>query len=368
MITGDYHHTAVAVAKDVGMVKPNSQVVVIDTVRHDHNHDHDKPLSGTPDSSPSIEAPPQPSPQVSFTAHTPASGAHVAPQDESSSIEDGNGAVVGGGGAGAGPRVLRWANSWTDPAAKPEKQVSGTANNQSPVSLGLPDSPIQRWQHSPSRLSSQMSTCKRQLSRVSSLTRLPREAASLTATAPEPSAASETNLSLSRQLFSRQKSLRSSNKLMQVSVAKLLLLPFQMDAGESTPATPHLLSLPECGSRGLTFTCGAGRQHVDPCDALTAMAEGSMQCAVTGDAFELLLQLREASLLETVLRNAVVFSRMQPHQKGQVMDLLGSRGVHQPNGGDTRHIQVGPYHHRRQQVPTWQPATAQVAGNSKPKP
>ena len=66
-----------------------------------------------------------------------------------------------------------------------------------------------------------------------------------------------------------------------------------------------------------------------------------MQCAVTGDAFELLLQLREASLLETVLRNAVVFSRMQPHQKGQVMDLLGSRGVHQPNVGDTRHIQVG---------------------------
>ena len=67
-----------------------------------------------------------------------------------------------------------------------------------------------------------------------------------------------------------------------------------------------------------------------------------MQCAVTGDAFELLLQLREASLLETVLRNAVVFSRMQPHQKGQVMDLLGYRGIHQPNGGNPRHIQVGP--------------------------
>ena len=66
-----------------------------------------------------------------------------------------------------------------------------------------------------------------------------------------------------------------------------------------------------------------------------------MQCAVTGEAFEMLLQLKEASLLETVMRNAVIFSRMQPHQKGQVMDLLGGRGIHQPNQGNPRHIQVG---------------------------
>lgn len=31
MITGDYHHTAIAVAKDVGMVKPGREPVVIDT-------------------------------------------------------------------------------------------------------------------------------------------------------------------------------------------------------------------------------------------------------------------------------------------------------------------------------------------------
>ena len=33
MITGDYHHTAIAVARDVGMVRPQGQVVVIDTIR-----------------------------------------------------------------------------------------------------------------------------------------------------------------------------------------------------------------------------------------------------------------------------------------------------------------------------------------------
>ena len=32
MITGDYHHTAIAVAKDVGMVAPEGRVVVIDSI------------------------------------------------------------------------------------------------------------------------------------------------------------------------------------------------------------------------------------------------------------------------------------------------------------------------------------------------
>ena len=36
-----------------------------------------------------------------------------------------------------------------------------------------------------------------------------------------------------------------------------------------------------------------------------------MQCAVTGNAFEYLLHLPDLSLLDSVLRNAVVFSRMQ---------------------------------------------------------
>ena len=32
MITGDYHLTGLAVAKEVGMVAPQSQVVIIDTI------------------------------------------------------------------------------------------------------------------------------------------------------------------------------------------------------------------------------------------------------------------------------------------------------------------------------------------------
>ena len=75
-------------------------------------------------------------------------------------------------------------------------------------------------------------------------------------------------------------------------------------------------------------------------ETLAALAEGHMQCAVTGAAFEVLLQHGDMSVLEAVMRSAVVFSRMQPHQKGQVVDLLGTRGIHQLCGGEARHIQV----------------------------
>ena len=58
MITGDYHHTAIAVARDVGMVRPQGQVVVIDTIRpytvdFEHqvfsSHRHDRLWAQHPD-------------------------------------------------------------------------------------------------------------------------------------------------------------------------------------------------------------------------------------------------------------------------------------------------------------------------------
>ena len=73
---------------------------------------------------------------------------------------------------------------------------------------------------------------------------------------------------------------------------------------------------------------------------LKALSEGQLQCAVTGDAFDHMLQLGDLSLLESVMRSAVVFARMKPHQKGQVMDLLGARGMHQLYQGQPRHIKV----------------------------
>lgn len=80
---------------------------------------------------------------------------------------------------------------------------------------------------------------------------------------------------------------------------------------------------------------GVGLRH-----ALQSMACGHARCAITGAAFQHLLQLSDLTLLETVLRNAVVFARMKPHQKGQVLDLLSVRGLHQMHQGRARYIPV----------------------------
>ena len=78
--------------------------------------------------------------------------------------------------------------------------------------------------------------------------------------------------------------------------------------------------------------------------ALTSVAQGQAQCCVTGPAFTQLLQQADSSVLEIVMQNVVVFARMQSHQKGQVMELLGARGLYQMLGNQQRHIQVN--HHQ----------------------
>ena len=79
---------------------------------------------------------------------------------------------------------------------------------------------------------------------------------------------------------------------------------------------------------------------MDAAQALCALAEGRARCAVTGDAFEHMLQMADLSMLETVMRNVVVFARMRPFQKGQVIDLLNIRGLYQMHRGQPRHIKV----------------------------
>ena len=93
---------------------------------------------------------------------------------------------------------------------------------------------------------------------------------------------------------------------------------------------------------GLRFVSGENNQVLDQSQAIASLAEGRAQCAVTGAAFEVLLQQQELSVLEVVMRNVVVFARMQPHQKGQVMDLVTMRGIHQMTPNGSRFIPVSP--------------------------
>ena len=80
--------------------------------------------------------------------------------------------------------------------------------------------------------------------------------------------------------------------------------------------------------------------EVAPSEAITAMVSGEVQCAVTGSAFDHILHISDVSVLETVMRSVLVFARMKPHQKGEVMDLLSVRGLHQMHQGQPRHLQV----------------------------
>ena len=78
----------------------------------------------------------------------------------------------------------------------------------------------------------------------------------------------------------------------------------------------------------------------DALRAFTSIAQGQAQCCVSGPAFEHMLQHEDLSVVETVMRNVVVFARMRSHQKGQVMDLLGARGLHQVFNGQQLIIPV----------------------------
>ncbi len=272
MITGDYHHTAIAVARDVGIVKPQGMVIVIDTATSSQPI-LDPPLLTPHDSlQPPLQIP-----------HTLGGTLPSADWHRFLSIQQLPGAV----------QQADDRHSRNDDQSQDQQHVALTAD---PVIKTRHVS----WDHVLED-NTGMSQGKQ-------------------AVLPQSSAAVKTN-----------------------HVSKLLQFPALAKAKSGLalsetpqPVPPESRRLPW---EGLTFVA-AGLGNLNASQALAALAAGQMQCAVTGDALESLLQQRDLSSLETVMSNAVVFSRMQPHQKGQVMDLLSTRGMHQLFDGQPRFIQV----------------------------
>ena len=293
MITGDYHHTALAVAKDVGMLKPQDSVVVIDVAAIPQ-----QPLD------PSLLLTPR---TVSKALSPPAQArSHVTHHTTAAQQASGLGQSQG--------QVAQPAAAISVPAMK-SKRVKWDSALGTKKDLGDGDT-----------LASQLST-QEMSERKSSPLQTAQDTVSPTVPAK-----------LSAQVKHKCSPLQipSDNSADPSSV--LAPPPQGADQGPSmlTPSgRPPRLPL-----EGLAFQPAAGVGTLGASEALAALAEGQMQCAVTGDAFGHLLQHHDLSVLEAVLRSAVVFSRMQPHQKGQVMDLLGSRGIHQMFDGQPRHIQV----------------------------
>ena len=70
------------------------------------------------------------------------------------------------------------------------------------------------------------------------------------------------------------------------------------------------------------------------------LSQGAAQCCVTGPAFEHVLGQEDMSVVEAIMGSVAVFARMRSHQKGQVVDMLGSRGLYQSLDAQPRHMPV----------------------------
>lgn len=274
MITGDYHHTGIAVARDVGMLKPQGKVVVIDTIPHT----------------------PRQSTLLGASSLDPRAKGLRAPTLKS---------VASSTAQRSFKRSVSFALGAQPSALSPRRSLNRSVSFAPDVADSDPDD-----------LSAQDEVKTDACADAVQANPVDRETGSVESTAAQPplvgcvqTAADEGGCRRGRQF--------------QTPLAVVI--------------APHACSPQQEGLRFLTTE----QEILEPSDALNALAEGRVQCAVTGEALEHLLQHHDLSVLESVMQNVVVFSRMKPHQKGQVVDLLGMPGIHQLFQGHARYIPVG---------------------------
>ena len=369
MITGDFHYTAIAVAKEVGMLTADSQVLVIDAGCHPQPSSQQPSLQRPSSQQPSSQ---QPSSQQPSSQQL--SSQQPSPQQPSASAEELQAPTEQPKALDTIPAALHQQGS----SALPPSQGCCTASDSgyshdsshthshgqaSQVGAAqVPAKHVARSQQVPL-----LSQGHAESQSASGPAHLQYAAGTANQCTPVRSSVQhEGRVPLLRGIGSNaacqgtfQEGVGSRGGSPSHAVPSSLLLAdstarhavLQSAAASLGPAGTDPLPagtdpLPagtdplqsEVGS--LRFIRGDDNVEWDARQALTALAEGHMQCAVTGEAFQLLLQLPDVSALDAVMRNVVVFARMKPHQKGQVMNLLNARGLYQMQGDKPRHIQV----------------------------
>ena len=324
VVTGDYHHTAIAVAKDIGMVKPGTNVIVIETVAQQHLQSQNSVMSSYSGSRP---ATPRATPQTSLfkQLHNPSHSLQDQPGTASHSLQDQPGTTSCSlqDQPGTTSHSL-WQDQPGTTSHSLQDQIAASNAPSQPLQVAFHSAVLAQSQSS--QHSSPLRLRGKQVSWVPVLDdHKPDQHAE-----PDPKAS-------------------IAGSFMGLGLLSHTWPDESAKPGHSqaaTPCLPHnslvehhsLRTNPEQVMPALRFL-SLGQGQLDAADGLRALAEG-MQCAVTGDAFELMLQHHDLSVLETVMQSAVVFSRMQPHQKGQVMDFLGMRGIHQLFNSQPRYIAV----------------------------
>ena len=291
MITGDYHHTAIAVAKDVGMLSDSHEVIIIDAkpsqapnAMHMQRTAHDNQLPESAQQRQSFESDDSAQQRQLFESAQTATTAGSASDYElpSDQLLASSSSVL--------PNTVSSANK---ASAAHVTTVEGPGQPSSSASM------------------------------TKALTHVPTPL--MTADGPrQPSSSASVINPLSHMPAHVTLAHECQGLGMHSRHDTLSCLPLPSPASHKVSfdllrSTSHAPSYVSQGP--LTFVRGLGGAALGRVEALTALTSGQTQCAVTGDAFQQMLQASDLSVLECVMRNSVVFARMKPHQKGQVMDL-----------------------------------------------
>ena len=347
MITGDYHHTAIAVAKAVGMLQPDSPVMIIDTVKaapETMETDRQGELAGS-------AAALQLQPELIAGNATQTQEACQAADQERCQLQSRSSSLL----QSQAP-IQSLLHQSPNTGLKHSHSQAQSQSQAQPHALSQAPVLAQSQAHIPAGLSAAQTLSQMSQAGSSILSR-PQHAQHVgipTALLPMPQAVQSSQTIQSPPLPSALSSDHPSIVACPVEVQSMgqtlkhvhfvtsLADSESLDSDLSGSAQPSgtTCQYPQPTPTRLRFVMGGVGVEWGCSQAVTAMAEGRLQCAVTGDAVQLLLQLADESVLGAVIQNAVVFARMKPHHKGQVVSLLNTRGIYQMHEGKRRHIQV----------------------------
>ena len=361
MITGDYHHTAIAVAKDVGMIKSSGKVVVIDAAS--------KPEPAVQSSSASlVENIDRAQLQRLVASSTIASDhqstsprwqpdrhndrqtvGHVKGQTQRDLIGQTDslmhGHMIGQTDGHINWHTDRQMTGQTDGHMKGQADVSpdaSAASSRHVVWGGVQQRDATLTEASAAGLSDSHSDARQTSHAAARLLESDAMQGNQTALSlSDPDARQSNQAAASLPDSDAMQTSHAAASMSELDVRQTIHAPAAVLHARKVARSPSCMRLGRYQQllQDLKFM-SSGQGALAPADALSALAEGQMQCAVTGDAFQFLLHHHDLSLLETVMHSAVVFSRMQPHQKGLVMDLLGTRGIHQIIAGQPLYVEV----------------------------
>ncbi|KAL0028992.1 hypothetical protein WJX77_010388 [Trebouxia sp. C0004] len=259
MLTGDYHQTAIAAARGVGILPSGSQLVIIQA--KSELQSTEQPPSHVPsafDGSHSLRLPEYPV-VTTFNGFAKSDG-------QKAGCSQDYGSKVGGSMSGQHPSFTMLCGTTTADNAVSCDPVS-------PFSVAQEQPLLQKssQQHSCHQLSSQEQSCQ--------------------------------------QVLSQQQSLHQQSY--QRSSCENLVFTLQSEDGE---------------------------EEIDAQRATTSLAQGLLQCCVTGPAFEGMLLQADGPVVQAIMSSLVVCARMKGQQKGQVIDLLSQRGLHLTLQGEQCHL------------------------------